>query len=190
MGWTWELPPLNRNRKWFKARRAKLWEVTEAIDNKAKLCKDAMRTLRCHVDTFNFITYPPPMLTPNPLMSTEQQKVAAAFVDELNEIGAVKKVSEGSKLCTNSSLLKVVPKPGQPSEWRVLPVMRKGRQNDHIVPDPVHYPCMPDILPCLFPGRYSVVINEQLWYIGLQMGSVSSPGKAGQKMAAVATMLQ
>eukprot|EP00957_Ditylum_brightwellii_P000904 72421-Ditylum_brightwellii.AAC.1 len=87
-GWTWELLPLNHNVKWLKARRAKLWEVTEAMDNKAKLCNNGIRNLRHHLDTLqgkcatlnllwwdgplsqwfdlfegisgNFITYPPP----------------------------------------------------------------------------------------------------------------------------------
>eukprot|EP00957_Ditylum_brightwellii_P193908 14767221-Ditylum_brightwellii.AAC.1 len=77
--------------------------------------------------------------------------------------------------------------------------------------EPVHYPWVPDILPCLTSGGYSAVIDiskqfyhfpthpkdqpylglihpitgKYLWYSRLPMGSVSSPGIAGNKMAAV-----
>eukprot|EP00957_Ditylum_brightwellii_P074153 5634921-Ditylum_brightwellii.AAC.2 len=34
-GWTWELPPLNQNGKWFQARKAKLWEVLAGLEDRA-----------------------------------------------------------------------------------------------------------------------------------------------------------
>eukprot|EP00957_Ditylum_brightwellii_P074152 5634921-Ditylum_brightwellii.AAC.1 len=85
----------------------------------------------------NFMTYLSEKLTPNPPMTKEQWKVAAAFVDELVDIGAVQSILEGSKLYANG-LLKVIPKPGQPGKWRVLSDMQKGGQNNHITSHLTH----------------------------------------------------
>eukprot|EP00957_Ditylum_brightwellii_P027340 2066482-Ditylum_brightwellii.AAC.1 len=87
-------------------------------------------------------------------MDDEQQKVAAEFVDELLELGAVAHLPEGSELHANGPL-QVIPKPRQLGQWRVLSDMRTGGQNDHIAADPVHYPRVPDVLPWLTLGGYS-----------------------------------
>eukprot|EP00957_Ditylum_brightwellii_P116317 8872289-Ditylum_brightwellii.AAC.1 len=97
------------------------------------------------------MTYPDRKLTPNNTMNEHQKKVVAAFVDELIDLEALDEVPTGAKLMANEPL-KVIPKPGQPGEWRVLSDMRKGGQNDHIAADMVHYPRVPDILPRLTPG--------------------------------------
>eukprot|EP00957_Ditylum_brightwellii_P165684 12613022-Ditylum_brightwellii.AAC.1 len=99
----------------------------------------------------NFITQPPKQLTPNPKMTEEQKKVAAEFVDGLLELGALTPVPPDEELHANGPL-QVIPKPGQPGQWRVLSDMHTCRHNDHIASDPVRYPRVLDVLPRLTPG--------------------------------------
>ena len=50
---------------------------------------------------------------------------AAEFVDELIKLGVVRDIDEGMEILTNAPLF-VVPKEGQPGEWRVIADMLKG----------------------------------------------------------------
>ena len=51
---------------------------------------------------------------------------AAAFVDELLDLGVIRSIKEGMKIVANAPLF-VVPKDGQPREWRIIADMKKGR---------------------------------------------------------------
>eukprot|EP00957_Ditylum_brightwellii_P057057 4324380-Ditylum_brightwellii.AAC.1 len=79
-------------------------------------------------------------------MNEEQLDTVAEFVDKLLELGPLAVMPEGENMLRNGPL-KIVPKPGQSGQWRVLSDMQKGGQNDHIADDLIHYPQIPDILP-------------------------------------------
>eukprot|EP00957_Ditylum_brightwellii_P204436 15339243-Ditylum_brightwellii.AAC.2 len=85
----------------------------------------------------NFLRYSDKKLTPKTHMDEAQKKGAAAFVDELQDLEVLTEVPPDAELCADG-LLKVIPKPGQLGEWRVLSDMRKGEQNNHIAADPAH----------------------------------------------------
>jgi hypothetical protein len=136
-----------------------------------------------------------------------------AFVDELVSLGVLRKVAKG-KMKRNGPLL-VIPKERQPGQWRVLSDMKRGGQNAYIAKDPVALPRLQDMLAALCPGGYSAVIDvskefyhfpttkqdqpylglvhpatgDHYLYTGIPMGSASSPGVAGQGVAALSRAL-
>eukprot|EP00957_Ditylum_brightwellii_P151693 11552017-Ditylum_brightwellii.AAC.1 len=69
----------------------------------------------------------------------EQHTVATKFVSELLVLDIVEPIAQGSTLKANGTL-QVIPKPGQPGQWRVLSDMCSKFQNNHIAIEPVHYP--------------------------------------------------
>lgn len=151
----------------------------------------------------NFLDDPDPGLIDNSTMDGEQLDIAAEFVDDLTRIGVLEAVPEEVDLLANAPLFSV-PKPGQPGEWRIIADMKRGGQNDYIGADPVHLPRAGDILSQLYSGGWSAIVDaskyfhnfpthpddrpylgcihprtgRQLWYLGLPMGSTSSPGIA------------
>jgi hypothetical protein len=98
----------------------------------------------------------------------------------------------------------VVPKPGQPGQWRCIADMKRGGQNGCCGLDPIYLPSSRDILPHLYQGGWTAIADaskhfhnfstlpeerhligiihpgtgEHLWYVGLPMGSVNSPSIA------------
>jgi hypothetical protein len=153
----------------------------------------------------NFLTDPQPRLNPNANMDEEQLQVAAAFVDELIDLGVVDTLAEGQAILLNAPLF-VVPKEGQEGEWRVIADMLRGGQNMCIGNDPVVLPRMSHILEQLYEGGSSAVIDASKFfyqfpthpadrkflgllhpisgilyaYRGLPMGAGTSPGLAGR----------
>ena len=152
-----------------------------------------------------FVSVPERVIHPNSPMDEEQVRVAAEFVDELLDIGALRELEPGESLWTNAPLF-CVPKPGQPGQWRVIADCKAGGQNFHIGGDPVYLNRPLHILEQMYTGGYSAVIDvskmfyqfpvrpeDQLFfgvvhpvggrhlaYTGLPMGSGSSPGLAGR----------
>jgi hypothetical protein len=134
----------------------------------------------------------------NSLMDEQQLEVASQFVDELVGLGVLVEATE--PLQANGPLF-LVPKPGQPGEWRCISDMKRGGANACMGKDPTYLPRVPDILPRLYTGGYSAVADAskhfynfpmkadehqylgcvhprtqcQLWYAGLPMGSANSP---------------
>jgi hypothetical protein len=53
----------------------------------------------------------------------------------------------------------LVAKPGQPDQWRCIAEKNKGHQNQPCAADPVHMTCPEDILPRVYPGGLSPVID-------------------------------
>jgi len=130
---------------------------------------------------------------------------AAEFVDELIKLGVVRDIDEGMEILTNAPLF-VVPKEGQPGEWRVIADMLKGGQNAHIGSDPCFLPRVGHILEEMYTGGYSAVVDMSKYfyqfpthskdrrylglihpvtghvyaYFGLPIGSSSSPVRACQ----------
>jgi hypothetical protein len=101
----------------------------------------------------NFLKPPEPRLNANANMDEEQLQVAAAFVDELIDLGVVDTLEDGQAILLNAPLF-VVPKEGQEGEWRVIADMLRGGQNMCIGNDPVVLPRMSHILEQLYEGRF------------------------------------
>ena len=111
---------------------------------------------------------------------------------------------------TTIALLFTADKPAQPGQKRCIADALRGGQNDCCCADPVHLPTPQDILPHLYPGGYSAVIDaskyfhcfltrederphlglvhpktgKHYWYARLPMGTSNSPAVAGRYGAA------
>jgi hypothetical protein len=150
----------------------------------------------------NFLVTPGGELQLNSVMDEEERIVAGKFVDELKKLGILAMATE--KLKANCALFCVDKGPKQPGEKRCIADMKKGGQNDCIGKDPTFLVRSEDILPHLYPGGWTAiadaskyfhnfkthpderlylgcihpVTNEELVYVGLPMGSASSPSIA------------
>ena len=236
--WAWQLPDLSEDSAWFVSRIATLNDATAAAPDRDRLRSEGLATLRRYIRTLmgqettlnllwwewppthwerirngcslNFIVSPEGGLVPNPAMDADQMATAVEFVEELIDINVLEAVPDGQVLLRNGPLL-VIPKAGQPGQWRVLSDMKRGGQNAYIANDPVLLPRLVDILPALCPGGYLAVVDvskefyhfptrpderpylglihpstgKHYWYRGIPMGSSSSPGVAGQGVAAL-----
>ena len=151
------------------------------------------------------LSVPEQTIHPNSPMDDEQREVAAAFVDELIQVGALRRPNLGEQLWTNAPLF-CVTKPDQEGEWRVIADCKAGGQNAHIGSDPVYLNRPLHILEQMYTRGFSAVVDaskffyqfpvrhedqkyfgvihpltgEELLYCGLPMGSGSSPGLAGR----------
>ena len=153
----------------------------------------------------NFLATPPSTLTPNSKMDKSGLQAAAAFVDELLDSGVICSLEEGMNIVANAPLF-VVPKEGQPGQWRIIADMEKGGQNECIGSDPVFLPRTGHILEEMYAGGYSAVVDMSKYfynipthpddhpflglvhpitgilyaYFGLPMGSSNSPAAASR----------
>ena len=153
--------------------------------------------------SMNFLKVPEPGLTDNSEMDDEQLVAAGEFVDELIALGVLRLPPADRKTLLNAPLF-VVPKPGQPGEWRCIADMLRGGQNMCLGNDPTILPRANDILTGMYYGGYSCVVDmskyfynfrtkasERQWlgtihpitqvmyeYYGLPMGSGNSPAIA------------
>ena len=83
----------------------------------------------------NFLEFPEGILHDNAKMDAEQLAVAEEFCDELISLGILRP----GTVNTNGPLF-VVPKEGQPGQWRIISDMLRGGQNSCIGSDPVYLP--------------------------------------------------
>jgi hypothetical protein len=226
----WTLPDLAAGGDWHRARRLSLEKAAAQFPDTDQLIADGERALEIHRANYtaagpqrlqllwwefppehwealrlgssmNFLVTPTGSLELNSVMDDEQLAVAARFVDELVSLGVLVEATED--LRANGPLF-LVPKPGQPGEWRCISDMKRGGQNACMGKDPTYLPRSVDILPRLFKGGYSAVADaskhfynfptqpqerpnlgcihpvtqQQLWYAGLPMGSANSPAIA------------
>jgi hypothetical protein len=74
----------------------------------------------------NFLIQPSGHLEFNSPMDEQQLEVASQFVDELVNLGVLVQATE--PLQANGPLF-LVPKPGQPGEWRCISDMKRGGAN-------------------------------------------------------------
>jgi hypothetical protein len=91
-------------------------------------------------------------------MTESQLAIAVAFVTELISL-EVLALSPQGVLLMNVCPLCLVAKPGQPDQWRCIADMKKGHQHKSCAADPVHMTCPEDILPRMYPGGFSSVID-------------------------------
>jgi hypothetical protein len=107
----------------------------------------------------NFMETPVPVLEENGKMTESQLTIAVAFVTELiSSLGVLALVPHGVLLMNVCPLL-LVAKPGQPYQWICIADMKKGHQNQSFAADPVYMTCPEDILPWMYPGGFSSVID-------------------------------
>ena len=78
---------------------------------------------------------------------------AAAFVNELLDLGVIWSLEEGMTIVANAPLF-VVPKEGQPGQWRIIADMRKGGQNECIGAGSFFLPRTSHILEEIYEGGY------------------------------------
>jgi hypothetical protein len=159
--------------------------------------------------SMNFMETPAPVLEGNGKMTESQLTIAVAFVTELISIGDLALVPHGV-LLMNVCPLFLVAKPGQPCQWRCIAYMKKGHQNQSCAADLVHTTCPEDILPRMYPGDFSSIIDaskffhifltvdeeltfmglihpdtgDHYWYTRLPMGSSNPPAVSGRFGAA------
>ena len=155
--------------------------------------------------SMNFLKEPRIGLTPNARMTPEQQEISGEFVDELIALKVLTKAPDDDPILANCPLF-VVPKPGQPGQWRIIADCKKGGQNEVIGQGPVYLPQAHIILHQMYSGGWTAVVDaskffyqfptvlserkylglvhpvtgEHYRYAGLPMGTGSSPALAGQ----------
>jgi hypothetical protein len=72
----------------------------------------------------NFLKEVERKLTPNAPVDADQIDAGGEFVDELIQLSAVEECPEDNPMVANAPLF-IVPKPGQPGQWRVIVDMKK-----------------------------------------------------------------
>jgi hypothetical protein len=150
----------------------------------------------------NFLEEPPPGLVANSDMTEEQLVTATQFVEKLIALGVLERPRE--PLVNNFSLF-LVEKTTR-GEWRCIADGKSGGQNDVCSSDPVHLGTPDDILPFLYTGGFSAVVDiskffhmfpavpskrkymglthpgsgEPFCYATCPMGTRNSPGASGR----------
>ena len=228
--WEYPAPDLQKGGAWYRARVINLKQAIAGREDAAELFQEGLEALEIHRGNYTtngpkylqllwwefpkehreeirkgasmrFLVDPGMDIIPNSPLTPEQLVVVEKFVEELKSLGVLRKASRPlRRVCP----IFVVPKPGQPGEWRCIADMKRGGQNDCCGQDPIYLPSCHDILPQLYWGGWSAVADaskyfhnyptlpterdligilhprtgEELWYVGLPMGSVNSPSIA------------
>lgn len=160
----------------------------------------------CHGVSMNFIETPTPQILPNQKMTPEHIEMACQFMDQLIDL-EVFLACKKEDIKNNFPLFIVPkPKPEQAGEFRCIADGKKGGQNSYCIPDPVQMTSPDHILPHLYKGGYSAVVdmskyfhcfktvkeerqymgifhpktNEPFVYGGCPMGLRNSPGGTGR----------
>ena len=230
----WKPPDLSKGGVWYQARVARLKASALRYKDYHRIVAQGLEDLERHRSNYNmdgptpttlqllwwefplehqedvrigasmnFLEPPQPGLTPNSEMTDEQLVAAGEFVDELISLGVLQTPPQDRATLLNAPLF-VIPKAGQPGEWRCIADMLRGGQNMCIGNDPTILPRANDILQGLYKGGYSAVVDmskyfyqfrtresERKWlgtihpitgvmyeYHGLPMGSGNSPAIA------------
>ena len=75
---------------------------------------------------------------PNSEMDVSGLEAAREFVNELVTLGVFREIDNGLRILANAPLF-VVPKPGQPGQWRCIADMKKGDKMIVLDQTPVFY---------------------------------------------------
>ena len=189
--WEWHPPDLSEGSEFYQARLETLKRVTKERNGPDKWIKDGIEMLRYHRQNYgpdgpkrltvlwwewpkehwtalregssmNFLIDPATGLMENSEMDPEQLKTAIAFMDELIDLAVLIEVDEAD--LKNNFPLFLVTKAGQPGQWRCIADGKAGGQNDACVSDPLHLVQPQDILPRLYPGGYSAVVDASKYF--------------------------
>jgi hypothetical protein len=105
--------------------------------------------------SMNFLEEPPAGLVANSAMTDKQLETAVQFVDELISLGVLERPAEPLQ---NNFPLFLLEK-AERGQWRCITNGKSGGQNDVCSSDPVHLGGPDDILPFLYTGGMSAVID-------------------------------
>lgn len=113
--------------------------------------------------SMNFLSPPPAGLTMNGDMDDVQRSIAGEFVDELVNLRVLQKPPPERPTISNAPLF-LLPKDGQPGQWRCIANLLTGGQNSVVGNDPVFLPRVSHILPQLYAGGYSAVVDASKFF--------------------------
>jgi hypothetical protein len=113
--------------------------------------------------SINFMETPVPVLEEDGKMTDSQLTISVAFATELISLGVLALVPHGV-LLMNMCPLFLVAKPVQPYQWRCIADTSKQHQNQPCASDPVHMTFPEDILPWMYPGGFSSVIDASKFF--------------------------
>ena len=242
--WRWTVPDLSPTSPWFCARVASLRAATNTMPDGAFWFKEGLQRITTQAGNFgpkglqglailwwewdeehwedlrlgvslNFLTTPTPGIVPNGKMTPETRAIAKEFVDELVHLKVLVPKPPGM-VVKNTLPLFILEKAGQPGEYRCIANAKEGGQNVACAADPIHLHSSEDILPHLYHGGYSAVVDfskyfytyrtreeerqylgmidpvteEMRVYGGLPMGATNSPGGSGKHGAAFIRMVE
>jgi hypothetical protein len=111
----------------------------------------------------NFMQTPVPVLEENGKMTESQLTIEVAFVTELISLGVLALVPHGV-LLMNVCPIFLVAKPGQQEQWICISDTKKGHQHQSCAASPVHMTFPEDILPRMYPGGFSSVIDASKFF--------------------------
>lgn len=118
----------------------------------------------CYGMSMNFMEVPKPGFKPNQDMSPEKLEIACKFMDQLIELEVLIPCDE-HEISNNFPLFVVPkPKPEQHGEFRCIADGKKGTQNEYCVPDPVQMTSPDHILPRLYNGGYSAMLDLSKYF--------------------------
>ena len=232
--WSWQPPSFRKRGPWYRARISNLRAACRTMLDEQVAFQEGLQILNLHSQNYGddgpkhlillwwewpndkwielrnglsmiFLATPLPGLVSNAPMNDEELATAITFVDELISLGVLEEEPSPENVVNNCSLF-LVPKPGQPGQYRCIADMKKGGQNKVVGPDPVQMTSPGDILPRLYPGGYSATLDianffhmfptietERIFmgcihpgngkmyrYKTLPMGSGNSPGSSGR----------
>lgn len=189
--WAWPPPDLSKHSLFYHLRLHRLRQVASIHPDTDRLVQQGLRDLAAHRLNYsdagpqnlvvlwwewpedhwlelregalmNFVSFPPHGLVENSKFTPDELATAAQFVDELISLRVLFPAPRAS-LCNNLPLF-LVPKPGQPGQYRCIADGAKGGQNAFCVADPVHFHTPGDILPFLYHGGWSAVIDASKFF--------------------------
>ena len=237
--WSWKHPDLRKGRQFYKDSVHRLQSVVVSLGSKyAHLLGEGLGILAAHRSNYgvegpvhltvlwwewpplhwlelregvsmNFMEAPTPGLVPNQELKGVELKEAVNFVNELIELKVLRPPPSILQLLNNFPLF-LVPKPGQPGQFRTIADGKAGGQNEVCIADPCHMTSPDHILPYLYPGGYSASLDlskyfhmflthpkehqylgllhpetlKEYIYATLPMGTRNSPGAFGRFGAA------
>lgn len=119
--------------------------------------------------SMNFLSTPPVGMTMNGDMDETQRIIAGEFVDELVSLRVLQKPPLGRPTISNAPLF-LLPKEGQPGQWRCIANLLTGGQNLVVGNDPVFLPrvaifchnCMQvDIVQLWMLQKFSISLKQE-----------------------------
>ena len=113
--------------------------------------------------SMNFLVEPAEHLTANGEMTAEQLEIAIEFVDELLALGVLEESPDDDPVRATCPLF-VLPKTGQPGQWRIIANAKAGGQNACVGSDPVVLPSADYVLRQMYSGGWSAVIDASKFF--------------------------